>query len=34
MRERAELIGGMLEIVSQSLEGTVVTLIGPSDRSE
>ncbi len=34
MRERAELIGGMLEIVSQSLEGTVVTLIGPSDRGE
>jgi signal transduction histidine kinase len=34
MRERAELIGGMLEIVSQSLEGTVVTLIGPSERSE
>lgn len=34
MRERAELIGGMLEIVSQSLEGTVVTLIGPPDRGE
>ena len=34
MRERAELMGGMLEIVSQSLEGTVVTLIGPSDRGE
>jgi signal transduction histidine kinase len=34
MRERAELMGGMLEIVSQSLEGTVVTLIGPADRSE
>ncbi len=34
MRERAELIGGMLEIVSQSLEGTVVTLIGPADRGE
>ena len=32
MRERAELMGGTLEIVSQSLEGTVVTLIGPSDR--
>jgi signal transduction histidine kinase len=34
MRERAELLGGSLEIVSQSLEGTVVTLIGPTDRSE
>ena len=34
MRERAELMGGTLEIVSQSLEGTVVTLIGPADRSE
>jgi len=34
MRERAELMGGTLEIVSQSLEGTVVTLIGPSDRNE
>lgn len=34
MRERAELIGGILEIVSQSLEGTVVTLIGPPDRGE
>jgi signal transduction histidine kinase len=34
MRERAELLGGTLEIVSQSLEGTVVTLIGPADRSE
>jgi len=34
MRERAELVGGSLEIVSQSLEGTVVTLIGPTDRSE
>jgi signal transduction histidine kinase len=32
MRERAELMGGTLEIVSQSLEGTVVTLIGPADR--
>jgi signal transduction histidine kinase len=31
MRERAELMGGTLEIVSQSLEGTVVTLIGPAD---
>jgi signal transduction histidine kinase len=30
MRERAELMGGTLEIVSQSLEGTVVTLIGPA----
>ncbi|HEV2013974.1 MAG TPA: sensor histidine kinase [Candidatus Dormibacteraeota bacterium] len=34
MRERAELMGGTLEIVSQTLEGTVVTLIGPADRSE
>src|SRR5256712_1627743 len=34
MRERAELVGGSLEIVSQTLEGTVVTLIGPTDRSE
>jgi signal transduction histidine kinase len=34
MRERAELLGGTLEIVSQSLEGTVVTLIGPLDRFE
>src|SRR5437870_4198640 len=34
MRERAELMGGTLEIVSQSLEGTVVTLIGPAVRSE
>ena len=34
MRERAELMGGMLEIVSQTLEGTVVTLIGPAERSE
>ena len=34
MRERAELMGGTLEIVSQSLEGTVVTLIGPAARSE
>ena len=34
MRERAELMGGTLEIVSQSLEGTVVTLIGPSERAE
>jgi signal transduction histidine kinase len=34
MRERAELMGGTFEIVSQSLEGTVVTLIGPADRSE
>jgi signal transduction histidine kinase len=34
MRERAELMGGVLEIVSQSMEGTVVTLIGPTDRSE
>src|SRR5438105_5107486 len=34
MRERAELMGGTLEIVSQSLEGTLVTLIGPAERSE
>jgi len=34
MRERAELMGGTLEIVSHALEGTVVTLIGPADRSE
>jgi signal transduction histidine kinase len=34
MRERAELMGGTLEIVSQTLEGTVVTLIGPTDRPE
>jgi len=34
MRERAELLGGTLEIVSQSLEGTLVTLIGPAERSE
>src|SRR5437868_2581227 len=34
MRERAELIGGTFEIVSQSLEGTLVTLIGPEERSE
>jgi signal transduction histidine kinase len=34
MRERAELMGGTLEIVSHSLEGTVVTLIGPADRFE
>jgi signal transduction histidine kinase len=34
MRERAELMGGTLEIVSQSLEGTLVTLIGPAERAE
>src|SRR5436309_685753 len=34
MRERAELIGGALEIVSESPEGTLVTLIGPADPSE
>src|SRR6266550_1693173 len=34
MRERAELMGGTLEIVSQPLEGTVVTLIGPAERGE
>jgi len=32
MRERAELMGGTFEIVSQTLEGTVVTLVGPADR--
>jgi len=34
MRERAELIGGTLEMVSQTFEGTLVTLIGPSERTE
>jgi signal transduction histidine kinase len=34
MRERAELIGGSLEMVSQTFEGTLVTLIGPPERSE
>jgi signal transduction histidine kinase len=34
MRERAELMGGSLEIASQSMEGTVVSLIGPPDRFE
>ena len=34
MRERAELMGGTLEIVSQRLEGTVLTLIGPTERGE
>ena len=34
MRERAELMGGTLEIVSQTVEGTVVTLIGPAERAE
>ena len=34
MRERAELMGGTLEIVSQTLEATVVTLIGPAERAE
>jgi signal transduction histidine kinase len=34
MRERAELIGGTLELVSQTFEGTLVTLIGPPERSE
>ncbi|HEX9095907.1 MAG TPA: sensor histidine kinase [Candidatus Dormibacteraeota bacterium] len=34
MRERAELIGGTLEMVSQTFEGTLVTLIGPAERSE
>jgi hypothetical protein len=27
-------MGGTLEIVSQSVEGTVVTLIGPAERAE
>ncbi|GAC1481728.1 MAG: hypothetical protein PVSMB9_07110 [Candidatus Dormibacteria bacterium] len=31
MRERAELLGGNLEIVSQADLGTIVTLIGPPD---
>lgn len=31
MRERAELLGGTLEIISQIAEGTIVTLIGPPD---
>ena len=34
MRERAELIGGTFEMVSQTFEGTLVTLIGPPERSE
>jgi signal transduction histidine kinase len=34
MRERAELIGGTLEMVSQTFEGTLVTLIGPPERTE
>ena len=34
MRERAELIGGTFEMVSQTFEGTLVTLIGPAERSE
>jgi signal transduction histidine kinase len=34
MRERAELMGGTLEIVSQSLEGTLVSLIGPAEPGE
>lgn len=33
MRERAELMGGTFEIISQVLEGTLVTLIGPADRA-
>jgi signal transduction histidine kinase len=33
MRERAELMGGSLEIVSRMAEGTLVTLIGPAERS-
>jgi signal transduction histidine kinase len=33
MRERAELMGGDLQIVSQS-DGTVISLIGPADRPE
>src|SRR5438445_6195773 len=34
MRERAESIGGTLEMGSQTFEGAVVTLIGPPERSE
>jgi signal transduction histidine kinase len=34
MRERAELLGGTLDIVSQSVEGTLVTLIGPAESSQ
>jgi signal transduction histidine kinase len=34
MRERAELLGGTLDIVSQSVEGTLVTLIGPAEPSQ
>src|ERR1700730_8709105 len=34
MRERAELIGGTFEMVSQTCEGTLVTLIGPPERTE
>jgi two-component system, NarL family, sensor histidine kinase DegS len=33
MRERAELMGGSLDIVSQLAEGTLVTLIGPAERT-
>lgn len=32
MRERAELLGGTIEIVSQFNEGTIVTLVGPPDN--
>src|SRR3984893_15364225 len=34
MRERAELMGGTLGMGSQTFEGTLVTLIGPPERSE
>jgi signal transduction histidine kinase len=34
MRERADLLGGALEIVSQPFEGTLITLIGPPERLE
>jgi signal transduction histidine kinase len=34
MRERAELVGGTLEVVSQPFEGTIVSLIGPAERPE
>jgi signal transduction histidine kinase len=34
MRERAELVGGTLEVVSQPFEGTLVSLIGPPERPE
>jgi len=33
MRERAELMGGTVEIVSHLGEGTAVTFIGPSEAA-